>query len=212
MKHITKIPRDNTFTIMTKILCHFCVCASVLLSQVNCGYNSLVSLDEEISASWSEVLNQYKRRADLIPNLVKVVKGYAKHEKETLIQVVEARAKATSIQAGPELLKNAAAFRSFQKAQGALSSALSRLMLVVERYPNLKANTQFTNLQASLEGTENRLTVARNRYIQNIKKYNTKVRSFPSNITAKLFNFEKKPQFTVEEEEQIKKTPEVNFE
>lgn len=177
-----------------------------------CGYNSLVTLDEGIQAKWSEVLNQYKRRADLIPNLVNVVKGYAKHEKETLTQVVEARSKATSIQATPELLKNPQAFRRFQKAQGALSSALSRLMLVVERYPDLKANTQFTNLQSSLEGTENRLTVARNRYINSIKEYNVKVRKFPSNLTAKLFGFSTKPNFSVENEEEIKKSPQVNFE
>ena len=178
----------------------------------NCSYNSLVTLDEEVVASWSEVLNQYKRRSDLIPNLVKVVKGYAKHEKETLVQVIEARSKATSIQASPELLKNPQAFRSFQKAQGKLSSALSRLMLVVERYPDLKANTQFTNLQASLEGTENRITVSRNRYIKSIKLYNTKVRKFPANITANIFGFNTKPNFSVENEEEIKKAPEVNFE
>ncbi len=178
----------------------------------NCSYNSLVTLDEEVVASWSEVLNQYKRRSDLIPNLVKVVKGYAKHENETLVQVIEARSKATSIQASPELLKNPQAFRSFQKAQGKLSSALSRLMLVVERYPDLKANTQFTNLQASLEGTENRITVSRNRYIKSIKLYNTKVRKFPANITANIFGFNTKPNFSVDNEEEIKKAPEVNFE
>ena len=184
----------------------------LLLPALNCGYNSLVTLDEEIKAGWSEVLNQYKRRTDLIPNLVNVVKGYAKHEKETLTQVIEARSKATSIQATPELLNNPKVFRSFQKAQGALSSALSRLMLVVERYPNLKANTQFTNLQAALEGTENRIAVARNRYIKSIKQYNTKVRKFPSNLTAKLFDFETKPNFTVENEEEVKKAPQVKFE
>ena len=189
-----------------------CLLLGLSLAGSHCSYNALVTLDEEIKASWSEVLNQYKRRAELIPNLVSTVKGYAKHEKETLTQVVEARSKATSIQATPELLNNPKAFRSFQRAQGALSSALSRLMLVVERYPNLKANEQFTNLQASLEGTENRLTVARNRYIKSIKKYNTKVRKFPSNITASIFGFNTKPNFSVENEEEVKKAPEVKFE
>ena len=193
------------------LLLRFCLIFSLALT-ANCSYNSLVTLDEEIKASWSEVLNQYKRRADLIPNLVNTVKGYAKHEKETLTQVIEARSKATSIQATPELLNNPKAFRSFQRAQGALSSALSRLMLVVERYPDLKASTQFTNLQASLEGTENRLTVARNRYIKSIKEYNTKVRKFPANITAKIFDFGIKPNFSVENEEEVKKAPEVKFE
>ena len=178
----------------------------------SCGYNDLVSLDEEINKSWSEVLNQYKRRADLIPNLVKVVKGYARHEKETLTQVVEARSKATSIQATPELLNNPQAFQNFQKAQGVLSSALSRLMLVVERYPNLKANEQFNGLSVNLEGTENRITVARKRYIEAIRDYNVKVRKFPSNITANMFGFEKKPSFSVENENEIKEAPQVDFE
>ena len=185
------------------------VVLSFLLS--SCGYNSLVSMDEEAKASWSEVLNQYKRRADLIPNLVKTVKGYAKFEQETLTQVIEARSKATSIQATPELLNDPKAFRTFQKAQGRLSSALSKLMLVVERYPNLKADTQFTNLQSSLEGAENRLAVARNRYIKSIKQYNVKVRKFPSNVTANIFGFSLKPNFSVENEEEVKKTPTVEF-
>ncbi len=184
----------------------------ILLSTTSCSYNNLVTLDEEIKASWSEVLNQYKRRIELIPNLVNVVKGYAKHEKETLTQVIEARSKATSIQATPQLLTNPKAFRAFQKVQGELSSALSRLMVSVERYPNLKANSQFTNLQASLEGTENRLTVARNRYIKTIKLYNTAVRKFPSNITANIFGFSIKPNFSVENEEEVKKAPQVKFE
>ena len=184
----------------------------VLALVYSCGYNDLVSFDEEINKTWSEVLNQYKRRADLIPNLVKVVKGYARHEKETLTQVVEARSKATSIQATPELLNNPQAFQNFQKAQGALSSALSRLMLVVERYPNLKANEQFNSLSVNLEGTENRITVARKRYIEAIRDYNVKVRKFPSNITANIFGFEKKPGFTVENEDEIKEPPKVDFE
>ena len=188
-----------------------CTIVVLLFPFSSCGYNSLISLDEEAKASWSEVLNQYKRRADLIPNLVNTVKGYAKFEQETLTRVIEARSKATSIQATPELLNNPKAFRAFQNAQGKLSSALSRLMLVVERYPNLKADTQFTNLQSSLEGTENRLTVARNRYIKSIKQYNVKVRKFPSNITANLFGFSLKPNFSVENEEEVKKTPKVEF-
>ena len=187
---------------------------SVVLSflLLDCSYNKLVTLDEEINGNWSEVLNQYQRRSDLIPNLVNVVKGYAKHEKETLTGVIEARSKATSIQVTPELLKNPQAFRKFQSAQGELSSALSRLMVVAERYPDLKANTQFTQLSSSLEGTENRLTVARNRYIKAIKEYNTTVRKFPANITANLFDFETKPNFSVENEKAIKKAPEVKFE
>ena len=177
-----------------------------------CSYNKLVTLDEEIKGNWSEVLNQYQRRSDLIPNLVNVVKGYAKHERETFTRVIEARSKATSIQATPELLNNPQAFRKFQNAQGELSSALSRLMVVAERYPNLKANTQFTQLSSSLEGTENRITVARNRYIKAIKEYNVTVRRFPANITANIFDFEVKPNFTVEDEQEIKKAPQVKFE
>ena len=177
-----------------------------------CSYNKLVTLDEGIKGNWSEVLNQYQRRSDLIPNLVNVVKGYAKHERETFTRVIEARSKATSIQATPELLNNPQAFRKFQNAQGELSSALSRLMLVAERYPNLKANTQFTQLSSSLEGTENRITVARNRYITAIKEYNVTVRRFPANITANIFDFEVKPNFTVENEQEIKKAPQVTFE
>ena len=179
---------------------------------LDCSYNKLVTFDEGIKSSWSEVLNQYQRRSDLIPNLVNVVKGYAKHEKETLTQVIEARSKASSIQLTPQLLNNPQAFRKFQNAQGQLSSALSRLMVVAEKYPDLKANTQFTQLSSSLEGTENRLTVARNRYIKAIKEYNITVRRFPANITAKIFDFNVKPSFAVEDEEKIKKVPEVKFE
>ena len=185
---------------------------SLTFTLLNCGYNTLVNLDEESKASWAEVLNQYKRRSDLVPNLVNVVKGYAKHEKETLTQVIEARSKATSIQATPELLKDPVALRNFIKAQDGLKSSISKLMLVAEQYPNLKADTQFTNLQAALEGTENRITVARNRYIDSIKSYNVKARSFPTNIIAKIFNFELKPTFSVENENVIKNAPEVKFE
>ncbi len=193
--------------VFLRIIVLFC-----FLAFASCGYNSLVSMDEETDAAWAQVLNQYKRRSDLIPSLVKVVKAYAKHEKETLTQVVEARSKATSMQLSPKLLQNPKTFQSFQKAQGALSSALSRLMLVVERYPNLKANTNFSNLQASLEGTENRLAVARKRYIASIKQYNVQVRKFPSNLTAKLFGFAVKPNFSVENEEALKQAPEIDFE
>ncbi len=182
-----------------------------VFSNIHCGYNAIVTFDEEINAAWSEVLNQYKRRSELIPNLVNVVKGYAAHEKETFTQVIEARSKASSIQATPELLKDPKAFQNFQRAQGAISSALQRLMLVVERYPNLKANEQFNNLSASLEGTENRLTVARNRYITSIKQYNVKIRKFPFNLTAKMFDFDLKPNFSVENEQEVKKTPKVTF-
>lgn len=183
-----------------------------LLLFTNCGYNKLVSLDESVEASFSEVMNQYKRRSDLIPNLVSTVKGYAKHEKETLTQVIEARAKATSvnINAG-DVLNNPAKFQQFQKAQSGLTSALSRLMIVAERYPDLKASSQFTALQSSLEGTENRITVARNRYIQSVRSYNTKVRSFPTNLFAKFFDFDKKPNFTVDNPEEVKKAPTVSF-
>ncbi len=178
---------------------------------MGCGYNTMVSLDEEVNANWSEVLNQYKRRSELIPNLVGVVKGYAKHEKETLTNVIEARSKATSVQATPELLKDPVAFRKFQSAQNGLSSALSRLMVVAERYPTLKANQQFADLSSALEGTENRLSVSRNRYINAIKSYNTHIRKFPSNITASMFGFKTKPNFSVENESEIKTAPKVSF-
>ncbi len=181
------------------------------LSLSGCGYNKLQSSDEQIKASWSEVLNQYQRQADLIPNLVAVVKGYASHEKEVLTRVTEARARVGSIQATPELINDPQAFAKFQAAQGELSSALSRLLVVSENYPNLKADTSFRDLQAQIEGTQNRIAVARNRYIQAVQEYNVTVRSFPSNITAMIFGFKAKPTFTVENEKAITKPPTVDF-
>lgn len=185
---------------------------SVVFALSGCGYNTLQSTDEQIKASWSEVLNQYQRRADLVPNLVSTVKGEAKFEQETLTKVVEARARATSVQATPELVNDPAAFQRFAQAQGQLSGALSRLLVVAENYPNLKANQAFRDLQAQLEGTENRITVARNRYIKSVQDYNVTVRSFPSNLTAMAFGFKEKANFTVENEKEIAKPPSVNFE
>ena len=176
-----------------------------------CGYNSMQAGDEEIKSSWSEVVNQYQRRADLIPNLVNVVKGYAEHEAEVLQQVTEARTKATSVNLTPELLNNEEAFSNFQKAQAGLSSSLGRLLAVAENYPQLKADAGFRDLQAQLEGTENRITVARNRYIQSIKEYNVLVRSFPSNLTAMAFGYTVKPNFSVENETAISSPPKIDF-
>jgi len=182
-----------------------------VLNLTGCGYNAFQSLDETSKAAWSEVLNQYQRRADLVPNLVNVVKGYAEHEKDVLTQVTEARAKVGSMQITPEVLNNPDAFAKFQAAQGELSSALSRLMVVAENYPNLKADQSFRDLQAQLEGTENRITVARNRYIETIKEYNVAVRSFPQNLTAIVFGYQTKPSFTVENEKAISTAPTVDF-
>ncbi|MBL8347569.1 MAG: LemA family protein [Rubrivivax sp.] len=176
-----------------------------------CGYNDFQRLDEQVKASWSEVLNQYQRRADLIPNIVNTVRGEANFEQETLTRVVEARAKATGIQATPELVNNPEAFARFQAAQGELTSALSRLMVVVEQYPNLKANQGFQDLRVQLEGTENRITVARNRYIKAVADYNVLARQFPSNLTAMVFGYAVKPSFTVQNEAQIATPPVVNF-
>ena len=183
----------------------------LLLSLSSCGYNAFQSLDEEAKASWSEVLNQYQRRADLVPNLVNVVKGYAEHEKEVLTEVANARSKVGSMQITPELLNDPEAFARFQAAQGQMTSALSRLMAVAENYPNLKADQGFRDLQAQLEGTENRITVARNRYIASIKEYNVSVRSFPNNLTAMMFGYKTKPSFTVENEKAISSAPKVEF-
>jgi LemA protein len=176
-----------------------------------CGYNTLQQQDEQIKAAWSEVINQYQRRADLVPNLVNTVKGYAEHEKEVLTQVTDARARIGSIQATPELLNNPEAFKQFQDAQGQLSGALSRLLAVAENYPQLKADGLFRDLQAQLEGTENRITVARNRYIDSVRDFNVTVRSFPTNVTAKLFGLGLKPNFTVENEQAISSPPKVDF-
>jgi LemA protein len=184
-------------------------CMALALS--GCGYNTLQSSDEEIKATWAEVLNQYQRRADLVPNLVNVVKGYAAHEKDVFISVTEARARVGSIQATPELINDEAAFQKFITAQGELTGALSRLLLVAENYPQLKADGLFRDLQAQLEGTENRITVARNRYITAVKTYNVTVRSFPSNLTAMMFGYKTKPTFTVENEKAIAVPPRVDF-
>jgi LemA protein len=183
----------------------------MVLSLTGCGYNVFQSLDEEVKASWSEVLNQYQRRADLVPNLVNTVKGYASHEKEVLTAVTEARAKVSSIQATPELINDEAAFAKFQQAQSQMTSALSRLLVVAENYPQLKADAGFRDLQAQLEGTENRVAVARNRYIKAVKEYNVAVRTFPNNLTAMMFGYKPKPSFTVENEKEISKPPAVNF-
>jgi LemA protein len=177
-----------------------------------CGYNDLQGLDEDTKAAWSEVINQYQRRADLIPNLVATVKGYAAHEKETLEGVVNARAKATGIQVTPEVLKDPVAFEAFQKAQAGLTSALGRLIAIAENYPNLKADQSFRDLQSQLEGTENRITVARKRYIDRVADYNKMVRYFPTNLTAKfLLHLEERPNFTVADEKAVAKPPEVKF-
>jgi LemA protein len=176
-----------------------------------CGYNDFQRLDEQVKAGWAEVLNQYQRRADLIPNIVNTVKGEANFEQETLTRVIEARARATSIQATPELVNDPAAMQKFQAAQGELSGALSRLLVTVEQYPNLKANQGFQDLRVQLEGTENRITVARNRYIQTVTDYNVLARSFPSNLTAMVLGYEVKPSLTVENEAAISTPPAVDF-
>ncbi len=176
-----------------------------------CGYNKIQRTDEGINACWAEVLNQYQRRADLVPNLVNVVKGYAAHEKEVLTRVTEARARIGSMQATPELLNNEQAFNQFEAAQRNLSGSLSRLLLVAENYPTLKADGGFRDLQAQLEGTENRIAVARNRYIEAVRTYNVTIRSFPANLTAKMFGHKTKPTFTVANEQELAKPPTVDF-
>ncbi len=181
------------------------------LTLSGCGYNQFQTLDEAVKGSWAEVLNQYQRRADLIPNIVATVKGEANFEQETLTKVIEARAKATSIQVTPETINNPEAFNKFQQAQGELSSALSRLMAVAENYPNLKANQGFQDLRVQLEGTENRITVARNRYIKSVADYNVLARQFPTNLTAMIFGYSVKPSFTVANEAQISVPPTVSF-
>ena len=194
---------------MKKYLAIVAILASVTLS--GCGYNEIQRKDEEVASNWSEVLNQYKRRADLVPSLVNVVQGYASHEKDVLVSVSEARSKVGSITLTAEALKDPKAMEAFKDAQAQMSSALSRLMAIAEKYPELKANEGFRDLQSQLEGTENRITVARNRYIEAVKSYNVTIRSFPSNLTAKVFDYETKPQFTVENEAEISKVPEVKF-
>src|SRR5512137_2511674 len=182
--------------------------ASVL---AGCGYNEIQSKDEAVKAAWAEVISQYQRRADLIPNIVNTVKGEANFEQETLTRVIEARAKATSIQATPELVNNAEAMAKFQQAQGELSSALSRLLVTVERYPDLKANAGFQELRTQLEGTENRIGIARNRYIKSVEDFNSFIRQLPQNLTAMVFGYKQRPQFSVENEAAISKPPTVDF-
>src|SRR5271169_6217737 len=185
--------------------------ALATLSLTNCGYNTIQTNDEQVKSAWSEVVNQYQRRADLVPNLVNSVKGFAQQEKDVLLGVTNARAKVGSIQVTPEVLNDPAAFQKFQAAQGELSGALSRLLVVTENYPQLKSDQNFRDLQAQLEGTENRITVARNRYIQAVQNYNVTVRSFPGNLTAMIFGYKPKPNFTVENEAAISKPPSVDF-
>ncbi len=194
---------------MRRFLTVFLLASVLALS--GCGYNRLQATDEQINSAWSEVLNQYQRRADLVPNLVNVVKGYASHEKEVLETVTAARARVGGIQATPELLNDEQAFAKFQAAQGELTSAISRLLVVAENYPQLKADGLFRDLQAQLEGTENRITVARNRYIQAVQDYNITVRSFPSNLTAMIFGMKTKSNFTVENEKALETPPVVDF-
>jgi LemA protein len=194
---------------MRKLWTAFAVLTLTLLS--GCGYNALQSADEQVKAAWSEVLNQYQRRADLVPNLVETVKAFAKQEQEVFTQVTEARSRVGSIQATPELVDNPEAFARFQQAQGALTGALSRLLVVAENYPQLKSDANFRDLQAQLEGTENRIAVARNRYIKAVEAFNVTVRQFPSNLTAMAFGFKPKPNFSVENEREISKAPKVDF-
>jgi LemA protein len=196
---------------MNSRLFSLALAAMLSLALTGCGYNDFQRLDEQTKSAWSEVLNQYQRRADLVPNIVATVKGEAAFEQETLTKVIEARAKASSIQVTPETLNDPAAFNKFQAAQGELGSALSRLMVVSERYPDLKANKGFSDLRVQLEGTENRITVARNRYIQSVQEYNVLTRSFPSNLTAMVFSYKVKPSFAVQNEAQISAPPVVDF-
>lgn len=181
------------------------------LALSGCGYNTLQSTDEQIKAGWAEVLNQYQRRADLVPNLVSVVKGFAAQEKDVLLGVTNARSRVGGIQATPELINDPVAFSKFQSAQGELSGALSRLLVVAENYPQIKSDANFRELQAQLEGTENRITVARNRYIKAVQEYNVVVRSFPSNLTAMVFSFQMKPSLAVENEKEISIAPKIDF-
>jgi LemA protein len=183
----------------------------VLASLAGCGYNDMQRGDEQIKAAWSEVLNQYQRRNDLVPNLVNTVKGFAAQEQQVLLGVTEARAKVGSIQATPELINDPQAFRKFQEAQAGMSQALSRLLVVAENYPQLKSDANFRDLQAQLEGTENRIAVARNRYIKSVQEYNTLIRTFPNNLTAMMFSYQIKPNFAVEDEKAIAKPPTVDF-
>jgi len=187
------------------------ICFALAVTACGCGYNRIQSEDEQVKAAWSEVVNQYQRRADLIPNLVGTVKGFAQQEREVLEQVTNARARVGAIQATPELIDDPAAFAKFQQAQGQMTSALSRLLVVAENYPQLKSDQNFRDLQAQLEGTENRIAVARKRYIDSVQQFNTTVRQFPVNLTAMLFGFSPKANFTVEDEAAVAKPPAVDF-
>ena len=202
------------FNFISRVTFRIALLPVVLLSTLflsGCGYNSFQVLDEQVKSDWSEVINQYQRRADLIPNLVNTVQGYANQEKEVLTQITEARSRVGSIQATPELLNNPEAFQKFIAAQNELKGSLSRLMVVSENYPQLKSDANFRDLQAQLEGTENRITVARNRYIKAVQNYNVAVRSFPNNVTALIFGYKVKPNFAVEDEAAVSKPPTVNF-
>ena len=196
---------------MTRWFIKMAAVLAAALSLGGCGYNDFQRLDEQVKSGWDEVLNQYQRRSDLIPNIVATVKGEANFEQETLTKVIEARARATSIQATPELINDPAAFARFQQAQGELSGALSRLLVVAERYPDLKTNQGFQDLRVQLEGTENRITVARNRYIEAVKEYNVLARSFPTNLTAMVFGYKPKENFSVANEAAISTAPRVDF-
>jgi LemA protein len=194
---------------MRTFLTYFIVALALGLS--GCGYNAIQTQDEQVKASWSEVLNQYQRRADLVPNLVNTVKGYAKQENDVLTRVTEARSQVGSIKATPELLADPQAFAKFEAAQGQLTSSLSRLLVVSENYPQLKSDGNFRDLQAQLEGTENRISVARNRYIKAVQEYNVTVRSFPNNLTARALSYQEKPNFSVANEAEISRPPRVDF-
>ncbi|MCZ8155671.1 MAG: LemA family protein [Leptospira sp.] len=196
---------------MVQFIQRFSLSMLLILSLSNCGYNRIQELDEEVTASWAEVLNQYKRRDDLVPNLVAATKGFAKQEKEIMQGIADARSKLGSIQATPELLNDPEAFSKFTKAQGELGSFLGRLMSIQENYPELKSSQLFSDLTAQLEGTENRITVARNRFIKSTKEYNIFIRQFPSVITAKAFGYAAKPTFTVEDEKKIENAPKIEF-
>jgi LemA protein len=209
MPRVIKIQSLEVEVMSRRVLATLVIAAAAALS--GCGYNDFQRLDESVKSSWSEVLNQYQRRADLIPNIVATVKGEANFEQETLTKVIEARAKATAIQVTPETLNNPEAFDKFQKAQGELSGALSRLLVVSEQYPSLKANQAFQDLRVQLEGTENRITVARNRYIKTVQDYNVLVRQVPTNLTAMIFKYDVKPNFTVANEAAISAPPTVSF-
>ena len=194
---------------MRKYITGLIVFLSLTLS--GCGYNDFQRLDEQVTADWAGVLAQYQRRADLVPNIVATVKGEANFEQETLTRVIEARARATSIQATPQLVNDPQAFQKFQAAQGELSGALSRLMVVSENYPNLKANQAFRDLRTTLEGTENRVNIARDKYIKSVQAYNVLVRSIPSNLTAMVMGYKTKASFTVDNEKAISVAPSVSF-